>query len=276
MKTLDAWAADEHIDIGFLVFPRLKLGRLEFDRFVLTFEPSTTSAAPRQGAFRPRRVSIPTPSRTCSTPKGSSPSSGGRRTRASRPSGCPRSIASGGGLLRGRQFVDVATLDWSVSLGTRSRFASASPERTSRRCGAPGFRSSARTSTPSRATGRGPTGPSRRVRRVIAGGRRGRGGAMTRSFSSPGGRAGDALPLRRRRVGRSNARRGVPLWHLHRQCHRLLSHRPGLPDRHLDDARLADPAPDAHDRVHGRPHERTRASTTRRRSCCASGGGPPV
>jgi hypothetical protein len=34
LAALDEWAADTRLDIGFLVLPRLPLGRLDFDRFV--------------------------------------------------------------------------------------------------------------------------------------------------------------------------------------------------------------------------------------------------
>ncbi|HEY3819309.1 MAG TPA: DUF1415 family protein [Polyangiaceae bacterium] len=34
IEQIDRWASDERVDIGFIVFPRLPLGRIEFDRFV--------------------------------------------------------------------------------------------------------------------------------------------------------------------------------------------------------------------------------------------------
>ena len=45
MRSLDGWARDG-IDIGFLVFPRLKVGRLDFDRFVAHLRGVDTGRCP--------------------------------------------------------------------------------------------------------------------------------------------------------------------------------------------------------------------------------------
>jgi len=45
MRSLDGWAADG-IEIGFLVFPRLRVGRLDFDRFVARLRDVDTERRP--------------------------------------------------------------------------------------------------------------------------------------------------------------------------------------------------------------------------------------
>jgi len=43
---LDQWAAERRVDIGFLVFPRLELGRTEFDGFVARLRAAETQRRP--------------------------------------------------------------------------------------------------------------------------------------------------------------------------------------------------------------------------------------
>jgi hypothetical protein len=138
MKTLDAWAADEHIDIGFLVFPRLKLGRLEFDRFVAHLRAVDDERRPHGRAPFALAAFHPDAEPNMLHAERLVPFL--RRT----PDPCVQAVRMSTldrvrrGTPSGTQFVDVATLDWSVSLGDtkplRERIAGANLE-TVRRAG---------------------------------------------------------------------------------------------------------------------------------------------
>lgn len=114
VESLDRWALDG-IEIGFLVFPRLGLGRIEFDRFVSRLRSSDAERHPLGKAPFALAAFHPDASPDVADPERLVPFL--RRT----PDPCVQAIQMAAlervrrGAPTGTQFVDVASLDAAVS-----------------------------------------------------------------------------------------------------------------------------------------------------------------